>query len=54
MRASQSVGGAASCHYWVSPEDANLIDITLEPTVPYNWNMERALKPVIYKAVRGQ
>ena len=47
-------GGAASCHYWVSPEDDNLIVITLEQTVPYNWNMERALKPVIYKAVRGQ
>jgi CubicO group peptidase (beta-lactamase class C family) len=44
-------GGAASCHYWVSPEHDNLIVITLEQTVPYNWNMERALKPVIYDAL---
>ncbi len=45
-------GGAASCHYWVSPEDDNLIVITLEQTVPYNWNMEWTLKPVIYGALR--
>jgi len=45
-------GGAASCHYWISPTDDDLIVITLEQTVPYNWNMERTLKPVIYKAVR--
>ena len=44
-------GGAASCHYWVSPEHDNLIVITLEQTVPYNWNMERALKQVIYDAL---
>ena len=44
-------GGAASCHYWVSPADDNLIVITLEQTVPYNWNLELALKPVIYKAI---
>ena len=47
-------GGAASCHYWVSPEDNNLLVITLEQTVPYNWNLERTLKPVIYGAVRGE
>ena len=47
-------GGAASCHYWVSPEDENLLVITLEQTVPYNWNLERTLKPVIYEAVRGE
>ena len=45
-------GGAASCHYWISPKDDDLIVITLEQTVPYNWNMERALKPVIYEALR--
>ncbi len=45
-------GGAASCHYWVSPVDENLIVITLEQTMPYNWNLERALKPVIYSAIR--
>ncbi len=42
-------GGAASCHYWVSPKDDNLIVITLEQTVPYNWNLERAVKPVVYE-----
>ena len=47
-------GGAASCHYWVSPEDDDLLVITLEQTVPYNWNLERTLKPVIYGAVRGE
>lgn len=46
-------GGAASCHYWVSPQDDNLIVITLEQTQPYNWNLERTLKPVIYRAVRN-
>lgn len=45
-------GGAASCHYWISPEDDDLVVITLEQTVPYNWNLERALKPIIYGAVR--
>ncbi|MEO0414484.1 MAG: serine hydrolase domain-containing protein [Verrucomicrobiota bacterium] len=45
-------GGAASCHYWVSPKDKNLIVITLEQTNPYNWNMEDTLKPVIYRAIR--
>ncbi len=42
-------GGAASCHYWVSPDDDNLIVITLEQTVPYNWNLERAMKPLVYE-----
>jgi len=45
-------GGAASCHYWVSPNDNHLIVITLEQTAPYNWNMERALKTIIYKAIK--
>ncbi|MEM7697825.1 MAG: serine hydrolase domain-containing protein [Verrucomicrobiota bacterium] len=45
-------GGAASCHYWISESDDDLIVITLEQTVPYNWNHERVLKPVIYSAVR--
>ena len=35
-------------------EDDNLLVITLEQTVPYNWNLERTLKPVIYGAVRGE
>ncbi|MDF1858890.1 MAG: serine hydrolase [Verrucomicrobiales bacterium] len=46
-------GGAASTHYWVSPHDDNLIVITMEQTMPYNWNLERALKPVIYEFLRN-
>ena len=42
-------GGAASCHYWVYPPE-ELIVITLESTMPYNWNLERGLKPLIYSA----
>ena len=45
-------GGAASCHYWVSPKDNHLIVITLEQTTPYNWNMERALKPIVYETIK--
>ena len=45
-------GGAASCHYWVSPKDDRLIVITLEQTFPYNWNMERAVKPIVYGALK--
>ncbi len=44
-------GGAASCHYWVSSAD-DLVVITLEQTMPYDWDLERALKPIIYDAIR--
>ncbi|MDA7877114.1 beta-lactamase family protein [Akkermansiaceae bacterium] len=44
-------GGAASTHYWISPKD-DLIVVTMEQTMPYNWNLEQSLKPLIYKAVR--
>jgi len=44
-------GGAASTHYWISPKD-DLIVVTMEQTMPYNWNLEHSLKPLIYKAVR--
>ena len=43
-------GGAASTHYWISPEH-ELVVVTMEQTMPYNWNLERELKPVIYEAV---
>ena len=43
-------GGAASTHYWISPVD-ELIVITMEQTMPYNWNLEQALKPVIYRSI---
>lgn len=43
-------GGAASTHYWISPEH-ELVVVTMEQTMPYNWNMEKTLKPLIYSAV---
>ena len=46
-------GGAASTHYWVSPEDDGLIVVTLEQIMPYNFDTERLLKPVIYEAIEN-
>lgn len=43
-------GGAASTHYWISPKH-DLVVVTMEQTMPYNWNLEQSLKPVIYGAV---
>ena len=44
-------GGAASTHYWVSPNDNGLIVVTLEQIMPYNFDTEFLLKPVIYGAI---
>ena len=44
-------GGAASTHYWVSPAD-NLIVITLEQIMPYQWDTEFGVKKLIYDAVK--
>ena len=43
-------GGAASTHYWVSPAD-QLIVITLEQIMPYEWDTEFGVKKIIYDAV---
>ena len=43
-------GGAASTHYWVSPED-RLIVVTLEQVMPYQWHTENLLKGLIYDAI---
>lgn len=43
-------GGAASTHYWICPRH-DLVVITMEQTMPYNGNLELALKPLIYDAV---
>lgn len=43
-------GGAASCHYWVRPQQ-EVIVITLESTRPYNRNLELALKGKVYAAL---
>lgn len=43
-------GGAASTHYWCSPKD-DLIVVTLEQTVPYNFDTEFAVKGLIYDSI---
>jgi CubicO group peptidase (beta-lactamase class C family) len=43
-------GGAASTHYWLSPND-DLIVVTMEQRMPYSPETEEKLKPVIYGAV---
>ncbi|WP_236622275.1 serine hydrolase domain-containing protein [Novipirellula maiorica] len=43
-------GGAASTHYWVSPKD-NLVVITIEQIMPYQWLTEFKLKGLIYDAI---
>lgn len=43
-------GGAASTHYWISPKH-DLIVVTMEQTMPYNWNLEHGLKPIIYAEI---
>ncbi len=43
-------GGAASTHYWVSPKD-RLIVVTMEQTMPYTFDLEFAVKGLIYDAL---
>ncbi|MDB5385384.1 MAG: beta-lactamase [Planctomycetaceae bacterium] len=43
-------GGAASTHYWCSPAD-KLIVITLEQTMPYQWDTEFGVKQLIYDSI---
>ncbi len=43
-------GGAASTHYWSSPQD-DLVVVTMEQTMPYSSMLESALKPVIAEAI---
>ena len=45
-------GGMASTHYWISPKN-DLVVVTMEQTLPYNWNLERTLKPIIYDAIKN-
>ena len=44
--------GAASTHYWVSPNDDNLIVVTVEQVMPFNFDTAWALKPVVYGALK--
>ncbi len=43
-------GGAASTHYWVSPKD-HLAVVTMEQTMPYTFDVEFAVKGLIYGAI---
>lgn len=43
-------GGAASTHYWCSPTD-ELIVITFEQIMPYQWDTEFGMKRLIYDAI---
>jgi CubicO group peptidase (beta-lactamase class C family) len=45
-------GGMASTHYWISPKH-DLIVVTMEQTLPYNWNLEQAVKPIVYQALKN-
>ena len=45
--------GIASTHYWASPKD-DLVVVTMEQTMPFNFNLETGLKGVIYSAIRGK
>lgn len=44
-------GGAASTHYWASPAD-QLIVVTLEQIMPYQWDTEFGVKKLLYEAAR--
>jgi len=43
-------GGAASTHYWTSPND-HLVVVTMEQTMPYSFDVEFAVKGPIYDAI---
>ncbi len=43
-------GGAASTHYWASPND-HLVVVTMEQTMPYSFDVEFAVKGPIYDAI---
>tara|TARA_A100001391_G_scaffold203100_1_gene194517 strand:+ start:211 stop:2112 length:1902 start_codon:yes stop_codon:yes gene_type:complete len=43
-------GGAASTHYWISPQD-RIVVVTLEQIMPYQWLTEFKLKDTIYDAI---
>ena len=46
-------GGAASTHYWCSPDD-RLIVVTMEQIMPYQWDTELGTKRIIYDAMVPQ
>ena len=43
-------GGAASTHFWISPKD-DLAVIVLTQYMPFSFQLETAVKPLIYDAI---
>lgn len=43
-------GGAASTHFWISPED-ELIVIALSQYMPFSVRLENAVKPIVYDSI---
>ncbi len=43
-------GGMLSTHFWISPRD-ELVVVTMEQTLPYDFMLEDALKPLVYDAI---
>jgi CubicO group peptidase (beta-lactamase class C family) len=43
-------GSVASRHYWISPKHGPVVT-AMEQPMPHNWNMEKALKPLMDAAV---
>jgi CubicO group peptidase (beta-lactamase class C family) len=43
-------GGAASTHFWISPKD-DLAVVVLTQLMPFNFQMEHAVKPLVYDAI---
>ena len=43
-------GGAGSTHFWISPKD-DLAAVALTQLIPFSFEMEHAVKPLIYDAI---
>lgn len=43
-------GGAASTHFWISPKD-DLAVVVLTQLMPFTFQMEHAVKPLVYNAI---
>lgn len=44
-------GGAASTHFWISPHD-DLAVVVLTQLMPFTFQMELAVKPLVYDALQ--
>ena len=43
-------GGAASTHFWISPDD-DLAVVVLSQQIPFSFQLESAVKPLVYEAI---